>query len=198
MTKAEFLPVMAYIAAAIGKPFAPEAAAVYFDLLGDLPLDVLRVTAKRVVLEHKWSSFPTVAELREAAAETMRGEVKELSPAEAWKIAWAVAGDTDPEVDGSFVRACKKASAPPIVIEAIKTFGLNALCYGKEPVGVIRGQFLKVVEQLQARDRRHALLPAPVKQEVRAIGSQRRALTAPVAEAVARIECEKPNKETNQ
>lgn len=193
MTKAEFLPVMAYIAAAIGKPFAREASEVYFDLLGDLPLDVLKVTAKRVVVEHKWASFPTVAELREAAAETMRGEVKALSPAEAWKLAWDAACRIDPEVSGSFERETK--NLPPLVVEAMVTFGVNALCYGKEPVGVIRGQFLKVVEQLQVRDRRHAMLPAPVKQAVRAIGSQRKALPPSVAEAVAKIGVEKPDTE---
>ncbi len=185
MTKAQMLPVMAYIATAIGKPFPADAAEVYFDLLGDLPLNVLQVAAKRVVLEHKWATFPSVAELREAAAETMRGQVKELSPAEAWKIAWRAASNIDLEVDGQAGRVMAKL--PELVVEAMTTFGLPALCYGKEPVGVIRGQFIKIYEQLQARDRRRALLPDGVKREIKAIGEQRKALPPKVAAAIAKI-----------
>jgi len=115
-------------------------------------------------MEHKWATFPSIAELREAAAETQRGTVKELSPAEAWAIAWRIAANTDPEIDGSFARASK--DAPPLVLEAIRAFGLLDLCYGKEPVGVIRGQFLRVFEQLAARERRRALLPAALTQAI--------------------------------
>src|SRR5262249_4373334 len=134
----------------------------------DLPLDVLKLAAKRVVLEHRWATFPTVAELRAAAAETMQGQVAELSPAEAWAIAWRVVGSTDPEVEGSFQRASK--GVPPLVVEAIRAFGLNSLCYGKEPVGVVRGQVLKVYEQLAAREQRTALMPASVRAAIEGIG----------------------------
>src|SRR5262249_5871634 len=123
MTRPEFLAVIGYVAAGIGKALPAESLEVYFDCLGDLPLDVLKLAAKRVVLEHRWATFPTVAELRAAAAETMQGQVAELSPAEAWAIAWRVVGSTDPEVEGSFQRASK--GVPPLVVEAIRAFGLN-------------------------------------------------------------------------
>lgn len=175
MSREEFLKAVAYVTAACGKALAPASLEVYFDCLGDLPYDVMLTAAKRVVLEHKFATFPTVAEFREAAAETLRGRVKELSAAEAWEAAWAVVRNTDPEIEGSFARATR--DTPPLVVEAIRAFGLQALCYGKEPVGVVRGQFLKIFEQLAARDRRAALLPAPVKLaiEERAADRQERA-----------------------
>lgn len=169
MSRVDFGKIMAFITAAIGKPLSDEALVVYYELLGDLPVDVLQTAAKRVCLEHKWANFPTVAELREAAAETMRGAVKELSAAEVWDRAWSLVRSIDLEVPHT-VEVLK--NQPPIVQESIKAFGLPALVYGKEPVGVIRGQFIKIVEQLQARDRRNALLPASVKQSIAAIGNR--------------------------
>ena len=178
MSRFEFAQVMAYIAAAIGKPLSAEATEVYFELLGDLPLEVLHVTAKRVVLEHKWATFPTVAELREAAAETMLGEIKGLSPAEAWAMAWKAAGRIDLETEGSLERAC--AGLPPLVVEAMRAFSLPALVYGKEPVGIVRAQFVRMFEQLQARAHRQALLPDGLKRQIAAIGQEPAALPGPV------------------
>lgn len=165
MTLAEFLPWMAYISTAIQKPLSEEAATVYFDLLGDLPVEVLKAAAKRVCLEHKWSSFPNPAEIREAAAKVARGPAGELSPAEAWAKAWhEINSRIDPELEYTIERARK--SLPPLVWEAIRAMGIPALCYGNEPVSVFRAQFTKIYEQLQARDHRDALLPPDARQAI--------------------------------
>ena len=168
MTRGEFATIMAYIAGGIGKALSQDALEVYFDLLGDLPFKALDAAARKVLLEHKWASFPSVAELRQAASETQRGEVCELSAAEAWRLAWAAVGRIDLESEGSLQRATKNLA--PIVLECMQTLGIAAMIGGREPVGVIRGQFLRVFEQLSARDRRKALLPASLKNEIAAIG----------------------------
>ena len=162
---------MAYIATAINKPLSADAAEIYFELLGDLPADVLKVAAKRVLLEHPWSTFPSVAELRQAASETLRGSLTDLSASEAWAQAWKAVGRIDLDISGSAERALAKL--PPLVVEAMRTMSIPAMVNGKEPVGVIRGQFLKVYEQLAAREKRLALLPGPVKQSIAAIGEVR-------------------------
>lgn len=171
MTRAEFATVMAYLEAACGKPLAQKSLDVYFDLLGDLSAEVLSIAAKRIAVEHKWATFPSVAELREAASETLRGEVKELSAAEAWEWAWSAVKSIDLEIEGSCERACRGLSNT--VLEAMRAFGIPALVYGKEPLGVVRAQFTKIYEQLAARDRRAALLPAALKKEIAAIGQKR-------------------------
>lgn len=192
MTREEFAQITAYLALACGKDLSPEAHEVYFDLLGDLPADVAQLAARRVMLEHKWATFPSVAELRAAAVDSIRGQVAELSEAEAWALAWRVVGDTDPEVDGSFARACKKHKAPPLVVEAIRAFGLPSLCVGggldlegrkrvADPVSVQRGQFLEIFKQLAARERRAALLPPAVQAGL----EQRRAVPAGQVQALA-------------
>lgn len=170
MSRVEFLKVMAALTAGTGKDITADAKEVYFDCLGDLTVDVFGVAAKRVLMEHRWATFPSIAELREAAAETMQGAVKELSSGEAWALAWRAVGNIDPEVSGSFARAVE--GFPIIVVEAMKTYGINALCYGDEPVGVVRGQFLKIFDQLAARDRRKALMPVPLAQAIESHGKR--------------------------
>ncbi len=165
MTRDEFAQVTAYIAVACGKDLSPEAHEVYFDLLGDLPFEAGQLAARRVMLEHKWSTFPSIAELRQAAAESMRGTVAELFGAEAWALAWKAVARIDLEVDGSKERAFK--SLPPIVAESLNAMGLASVIGGDEPVGVIRGQFIKVYEQLAARERRKALLPAAIQDDIK-------------------------------
>jgi hypothetical protein len=179
MTKLDFLQIMGYLGAGISRDLPEKSMDVYFDLLGDLPAEVLFTAAKRVILEHKWATFPSIAELREAASQTLRGKVTEISPAEAWELGWRAAGRIDPEIDGSIERACQ--SLPPVIFETMKAFGINALCYGKEPVGVVRGQFMKIFEQLAAREKREALFPQGLTNSIRG------ALPMKVAEAITDI-----------
>jgi hypothetical protein len=171
---------MCYLASGIGRPISEDSVEVYFDLLGDLDYKVFQTAARRSLLEHKWATFPSIAELREAATATMRGEVKELSPGEAWKLAWQATGRIDPECEGSVERGTAKL--PKLVREAMTAFGINALCYGKEPVGVVRGQFIKIFEQLQARDRRVALLPGSVKEAIEGAPAMLEAIRGQVAQ----------------
>lgn len=166
MTRLEFLKVMAALTAGSGKDLSADAKEVYFDCLEDLSLDVFALAAKRVLMEHKWATFPSIAELRQAAAETVRGTVKELGSGEAWSMAWNAVGKIDPEVSGSYARGIE--GLPAIVVEAMETYGINPLCYGKEPVGVIRGQFIKIFDQLADRDRRKALLPPSLTKQIEA------------------------------
>lgn len=169
MTREEFVATCAYITAGCGKSLSSESLVVYFDLLGDLDVNTFRLAAKRVLLEHRWATFPSVAELREAAAETERRVLKELSAAEAWEMAWGVVKRTDPEVDGSFARNAR--GLPPRVVEAINAYGLPSLCCGGEPVGVVRGQFMKIYDQLAARDKRVSTMPAAIREAVSGVGS---------------------------
>ncbi len=179
----EFAQIMAFIEATSGKTLPKESIKAYYECLKDLPVEVLQIAAKKVVMEHKWASFPTVAELAQAAAETKQGCVSELSPAEAWEKAWRAVSNIDLEMEHTIEQACKYL--PPLVYEAMRAFGLPALVCGKDPVGVVRGQFLKIYEQLAARDRRQALLPDSLKREIAEIGKQNK--PAQLGETVNRI-----------
>lgn len=184
MTRIEFGEVIAYITAGCGKNLSAPSLEVYFDCLNDLSRDALHLAAKRVLMEHVWATFPSVAELRKAATETRSGSVMGLAPGEAWELAWKCIGQTDPEVPGDFQRAVKVFHLPPLVVRAIEVFGLHAMCFGKEPVGVVRGQFLKIYEQLAARESRTALYPASLTE---AIEGMNKRLPSQVQGAIASI-----------
>lgn len=184
MTREEFAKGIATLSAAIGRTLGEDAWEIYFRLLGDLDYRVFLTSIERVLLERKWPTFPQIAELREAAALTMRGDVKELSPGEAWEIGWKAIGRIDPEVEGSERRALEKV--PPLVAEALRCMGVTALCYGREPVGVLRGQFAKVFGDLTEREKRLALLPPSVRQSI-GDTPKRIAAPAPIRQALESI-----------
>lgn len=153
---------MAYAEAAVGKPFAADSAEVYFDLLGDLPVETLRVAVKRVVLEHKWATFPSVAEFRRAAAECARGDIP--SAGEAWMMATRACLSCDVDSPGSVERTFAKV--PPIVHEAVNRFGFRALYNPGENLEVMRAQFTRIYEEIVAFENRQALLPASLRREI--------------------------------
>ncbi len=166
MTRGEWLQIAAYLTAGCGKTLKTDAMEVYFDLLHDLPFEAMKTAAQRVLAEHPWATFPSIAELRAAGTATVRGVTSELSAAKAWDIAWNAAKYIDLDVPHTKPEALK--SVPPLVLEAMNAFGLAALCYGTEPVSVTRSQFVKIFEQLASRDKRESLLPPQVKEAIEA------------------------------
>lgn len=200
MTKKQFAEVMAYLEAATDKPLSADRAAIYFDLLNDLPVDVLRTAAKRVLLQPQWGRFPDVLELRQAAADTIQAQVAEMTPERAWGLAWAAAGklsfDCPP---GQYWANGKRwpsqvayvmSTVPPLVARAMSNFGLAALAHGREPIGVVRGQFLKCFQQIIEERKRLALMPPALVREIEQ--QNQKALPAPVAKVIGQIGMEEP------
>lgn len=182
MTRSEFNSIVNDIAVGCGKPLSHPSQEVYFNLLGDLPCEVFGLAAKRVLLEHRWASFPTIAELRAAAIDAQAGVVSRLSPHEAWELAWRAAGRICLEVPSSKDRAME--NLPPLVVRAMNAFGLSSLCSSDDPVSVMRAQFLKIYEAIDAAHRREELLPASMQ---KAIESRRPGVTDQPNAVVARI-----------
>lgn len=186
MTDLEFAEIVAYISAAVQKPLAKDATAVYFDLLGDLPVAVMRSAAKKVVLEHQWATFPTVAELRRAALEMQRNDAGKMTPQEAWAIAWRAAAEIDPDVHGEYVQirngvetrwesltACVMSQVPPEVARVMKLFGIHRLVSTEEPPGVLQKQFCETYSGILQREQRDALLPPSLREAIARIGKEK-------------------------
>lgn len=182
MNKGEFAGCMAYLAATLNQSISEERSKQFYNLLGDLPLDVLRIACKRVVLEHPWPTFPSVAEIRQAASETILGQVAELPPAEAWRLASQAMAKIDCEIAGPYMArnregvmtqfpsqtAAVMANLPPLVRKTVSAYGVRAWTQGREPIGVIRGQFLRMFEQNVAQFKRLALMPPALQKEIEA------------------------------
>lgn len=202
MTRGEFAKVMAYLTAGCGVPLAVASVEVYYDLLRDLPADVLLTAAKRVLIEHVWKTFPSIAELRAASVETAQGVVNKLGADEAWALAWKAACSYDPGENRAFVAKHKNGgwrlyesklaylceSLPPLVVKAWRHFGFAALANADATFA--RKEFFRIYEGLLERENRHALLPASVQEDIAAIGASRavRQITEKVAVAIG---CEK-------
>jgi hypothetical protein len=148
---------------------------VYYEMLGDLEYDILFIAAKKVLCDRVYPTFPTVGELRQAALKVITAPT-DITPIQAWEIGWNVIRNTDPEVSGSFDNACRRYGATPEVIRTIRAVGLASLCYGQEPIGVVRAQFMKAYEQLDTADKSRMLLPPRVNKSIDEIGKRNRDL----------------------
>jgi len=179
MTATEFAKGILYLSAGIGKDLPDAAMEPYFDLLGDLDYETFIVACRRVLVAHVWHTFPTIAELRQAATAASAG--RQLTAGEAFAIACQVAPQIDPSIQGAYrVRVngewkefpsqaeyvMDRLAVPVHVRRAIKTFGIESLCNTDEPIGVMRAHFAKVFDQLQERDTHAALLPPSVREAI--------------------------------
>jgi len=158
MTLQEFGLAMAPLVAAIGKPMAQEQAAVYFDCLRDLPLHALQIAVKRVLLEHKYFTLPTIAEIRELA----------------------VSAITPPAIDatealGLLRKAVRRfgymqaaeglASLPPLVRRVAAGIGWDAICESENPEA-LRAHFMRLYDQASTSERREGLLPEDLRRKI--------------------------------
>lgn len=178
MTATEFAKGILYLSAGLNRPMSDEALEPYFDLLGDLDYETFIKACRAVLLTHKWNTFPTIAELREAAF-AVSGPSNQLTAGEAFAIAREAAGNVDMDIIGPYrVRNYKTGEweiypsqeayalrdVPAPIVQAMRAFGLREFCYATDPTGVVRAQFTKVFEQITARDQRTALMPPSVRE----------------------------------
>ena len=199
MKRDEFAEAIAWLTTAIGKSLvdgeSDQARAerkvrmnVYYECLGDLPIEAFRVACKRCAIERKYQSFPPIAELRELTVFAMQGAIKPMAWAEAWSIAHRACSRCDVNIPGSVEAAF--ADVPPLVRHAVKAFGFKALYnLPNNAVETARAQFRGVYEQLQEREQRTYLLPASLKKEIAAAGEAQKLaeLPTPMKAVIDRI-----------
>lgn len=167
MTRPEFAAVLGYISAAVGKSATEQQAEVYFDLLGDLPAEILRCAAQRALLEHVYATIPSVAVLRRLAIETASGGPA-LTAAEAWGVVRRAM------VCFSYMRGQEAiASMPPLVGIAVDAIGWRQMCDSTDTERSF-AQFRDAYQQLAQREELEKLLPAPLKQQLARIGHDAR------------------------
>jgi hypothetical protein len=160
MTRAEFVPVVAYLSAGNGKPMSREQAEVYFDLLSDLPADLVKAAIRRALCESRFSCVPPVGTIRAAAAELRAGG----SPSwpEAWRLACQAASRY-----GLHRQAQGLDSLPSAVRRAAESVGWRALCDADEgSLDTLRAQFRDAYGVMTDREERERRLPGPLRAEV--------------------------------
>jgi hypothetical protein len=188
MRKSDFIAVIAYLEAGCARQFPKQSMDVYFDLLGDLDATVFQAAARIVVLEHPWHTFPSIAELREAAATVSEGQLTRMTAAEAWETAWNAIKRIDPERKSSMEQYFDPL--PPLVKRAIQSYGLCSLCFGKEAISIVRAQFMRIFDELSESQARRDLLPLALKENVQQIGEHPCEQVNAVAAMLPSIGCE--------
>jgi hypothetical protein len=129
-------------------------AELWYRMLADLPYEVAKAALLKVLATAKY--FPTVAEIREAAASIVLPGLP--SPAEAWEMVGRVVRKY-----GYYREKEGLASLPPQVREAVRCIGWKEICLS-EDIEVVRAQFFRVYEQYANRKREEAVIPSPVRE----------------------------------
>ena len=157
MTKGEVAKLLAVLAASYPKFEVDDLKVqVWHEMLGDLDYVTANMAVKKLILENIFA--PSIAEVRKAAMDILNPDV--MTAAEAW-------GEVERAVRtyGYYRETEALASLTPRVAKVVRQISWREICLNEEP-GVVRGQFLKMYQQVQERDHREMLLPADLRQEI--------------------------------
>ena len=157
MTKAEVAKILTVLAAVYPKFEVDDLKVqVWHEMLGDLDYDTANMAVKKLILE---STFPpAIAEVRKAVMEILNPDG--MTAADAW---------------GEVVQAIRRygyyraeealANMSPKTARIVRSIGWQEICMSEEP-GVVRGQFLKMYQQVAEREHKERLLPEALKREI--------------------------------
>jgi hypothetical protein len=153
MTREEAIKILAILSAAYPNFSLPKATGeLYIKMLTDIPAKLGEAAALAHIAESQY--YPTVAELRTKALKFATQDALPQS-GEAW---------------GEVVREIKRVGSygtPQFSHDAIKkavdAVGWKNICLSTDP-GVERAHFMRIYEQLRAREEEQALIPAKVKE----------------------------------
>lgn len=163
MTKIETAKLLAVLAAAFPRFEVDDLKVqVWHEMLGDLDYSLANLAIKKLILE---STFPpSIAEVRKAAMEILNPDV--MTAAEAW-------GEVERAVRtyGYYQETKALASLSPRTAKVVRQIGWREICLNEDP-GVVRGQFLKMYQQVQERDRREMLLPAGLRNQIQILAER--------------------------
>lgn len=172
MKKSEMAQLLTVIAAAYPKFPAINTVMVdiWFEMFKDIDYQVAQVAVKKIILE---STFPpSIAELRQTIAEITTPKELKLDAAQAW---------------GEVTRAIKNygmyreeealASMSPRTAQIVKYIGWQNICTTEE-LDVLRGQFRKMYETTETREKQDRLIPADMKAMIEGIAEKSKMLEA--------------------
>lgn len=175
MTKEEFGRIAAYMRGAYsGKNFLPDKAsvAVWYEELKDLDAETLFLAVKKHTATSKFP--PSIAELREAAAEITHGEVPE------WADGWEEVRQAM-RFYGSYRPEEALRSMTPITRQAVERLGFAELC-ASENEGVDRANFRMIYERIAERSKKSDQISPVVRKRIAETqGNKYTAIEAPAA-----------------
>lgn len=160
MTKGETAKLLAVLAAAFPRFEVDDIKVqVWHEMLGDLDYSLASLAIKKLILE---STFPpSIAEVRKAAVEIQTPE--QTNGTQAWgEVIKAIRNF------GHYREEEALASMSPRTAYVVKCMGWREICMAEE-LGVIRGHFLKMYQQVAEREQKERLLPPAMRREIKQI-----------------------------
>ena len=141
----------------------PEKVKVWHTLLGDLDYKIAGLAVQKLIIDSPFP--PTIHDVRKKALEVQHPDIP--TPAEAWHIL-----TKNIRKYGSYRASEGMAALPPVVKETAQYMGYKEICRSEDGEGILRAQFMPMYEQVLNRRREQAMLPEPIKEQIRLIAGK--------------------------
>ena len=163
MTKGEVAKLLVVLAASYPKFEVDDLKVqVWYEMLGDLDYDVANIAIKKIIMLNTFP--PAIAEVRKAAIEI--SSPRGLTAAEAWgEVVKAVRNY------GYYREKEAMASMSPITAQVVRYLGWREICLSEEPE-ILRAHFLKMYDQVAAREQKKQLLSPTMQTEIKKIAKK--------------------------
>ena len=132
-------------------------AALWFEMLSDVPLETAKIGLKKLIATHK-NYPPTIAHLREAIADV--SQERPPDPGEAW-------GEVVKAIQRfGYIRADEGlASLTPLTRKAVEFIGWQTLCQSENETAD-RAHFMKIMQTMALREHERQVLPASLQDKI--------------------------------
>ena len=135
--------------------------AIWYELLGDLDFKIVKTAVEKLILQSPY--VPAISDIRKQVVEIMHPSIDATEAyGEVRRAIKEYGYDYAPEAFGSM---------SPLTRKVCEYIGWQNICLSEEP-SVIRGQFLKMYEQLREREQKEMLLPEGLKKEMLALSER--------------------------
>lgn len=163
MTKGEVAKLLVVLAASYPKFEVDDLKVqVWYEMLGDLDYDVASMAVKKIIMQNTFP--PAIAEVRKAAIEI--SSPRGLTAAEAWGEVIRAIRDY-----GYYREKEAMASMSPITAQVVRYLGWREICLSEEPE-ILRAHFLKMYDQVAAREQEKQLLSPTMQTEIKKIAKK--------------------------
>ena len=141
----------------------PKKTEVWYGLIGDLDFALAKTAVQKLIIDSQYP--PTIHDVRKKALEVQHPDIP--TPAEAWHIL-----TKNIRKYGSYRASEGIEALPPIVKETAQYMGYKEICRSEDGEGILRAQFMRMYEQVLNRRREQAMLPEPIKEQIRQIAGK--------------------------
>ncbi|MGE5328091.1 MAG: replicative helicase loader/inhibitor [Deltaproteobacteria bacterium] len=128
---------------------------IWHKSFNDIDFNIAEIAVQKLILESPYP--PTIADLRKQISDITTPKNQALDPADGWGEVTAAIRNF-----GYYREEEAIKSLSPLTAKVVRYLNWREICLCEEP-GIIRGQFMKMFEQIAKRDKQERLLPNDLK-----------------------------------